>query len=107
MTRRFPARASIWKWNVSLQTELAWIIRRGFHCRLGRKFIVGDSLTLADIDVAGPFSQIDRSRPPLRDYPNIMAWHDNLLRTVPAWAETKDEVDNRMDSFLASVGVKL
>jgi glutathione S-transferase len=73
----------------------------------GRKFMVGEALTLADIDVAGPFSQIDRSKPPLRDYPNLMAWHDNLLESVPAWAETKAEVDNRIDSFLASVGVKL
>ncbi|NLX14291.1 MAG: glutathione S-transferase family protein, partial [Phycisphaerales bacterium] len=26
----------------------------------GRRFIVGQTLTLADIDIAGPFSQIDR-----------------------------------------------
>ena len=73
----------------------------------GRKFMVGQALTLADFDIAGPFSQIDRSKPPLRDYPNLMAWHDNLLQSVPEWAETKAEVDNRIDSFLASVGVKL
>ena len=73
----------------------------------GRKFMVGQALTLANIDIAGPFSQIDRSKPPLGDYPNLMAWHDNLLQSVPEWAETKAEVDNRMDSFLASVGVKL
>lgn len=72
-----------------------------------RKFMVGQALTLADLDVAGPFSQIDRSRPPLRDYPNLAAWQDNLLQSVPEWAETKAEVDNRIDSFLASVGVKL
>jgi glutathione S-transferase len=69
--------------------------------------MVGDALTLADIDIAGPFSQIDRSKPPLRDYPNLMAWHDNLLESVPAWAETKAEVDNRIDTFLAGVGVTL
>lgn len=73
----------------------------------GRKFMVGQSLTLADFDIAGPFSQIDRSKPPLRDYPNLMAWHDNLLQSVPEWAETKVEVDNRIDSFLTTVGVKL
>ncbi|WP_127754041.1 glutathione S-transferase family protein [Devosia sp. 1566] len=73
----------------------------------GRKFMVGQALTLADFDIAGPFSQIDRSKPPLRDYPNLMAWHDNLLQSVPEWAETKEEVDNRIDSFLGSVGVKL
>ncbi|WHA43100.1 glutathione S-transferase family protein [Agrobacterium larrymoorei] len=73
----------------------------------GRKFIVGQTLTLADIDIAGPFSQIDRSRPPLREFPNLMAWHDNLLQSVPAWAETKRVVDHRIDSFLSSVGVTL
>lgn len=36
-----------------------------------RKFMVGQALTLADFDIAGPFSQIDRSKLPLRDYPNI------------------------------------
>lgn len=71
----------------------------------GRRFMVGEALTLADIDIAGPFSQIDRSKPPLRDYPNLMAWHDNLLQSVPAWAETKAEVDTRMDSVLARIGV--
>ncbi|MDX5626801.1 MULTISPECIES: glutathione S-transferase family protein [unclassified Brenneria] len=73
----------------------------------GRKFMVGEALTLADFDIAGPFSQIDRSKPHLREYPNLMAWHDNLLQSVPAWAETKAEVDNRIDSFLENVGVRL
>jgi glutathione S-transferase len=73
----------------------------------GRKFMVGDALTLADIDIAGPFSQVDRAKFPFKDYPNLIAWHDNLLRSFPAWAETKAEVDNRMDSFLASAGVTL
>lgn len=72
-----------------------------------RRFMVGDALTLADIDVAAPFSQVDRVKFPFREYPNLMAWHDNLLASVPAWAETKAELDGRMDSFLASVGVKL
>lgn len=73
----------------------------------GRKFIVGDSLTFADIDIAGPFSQVDRSKIPLKEFPNLVAWHEDLLQSVPAWAETKVEVDNRFDTFLASVGVKL
>ena len=73
----------------------------------GRTFMVGNALTLADLDVAAPFSQVDRARFPIKVFPNLVAWHDNLLRSYPAWAETKAEVDNRMDSFLASVGVKL
>ena len=73
----------------------------------GRKFMVGNGLTFADIDIAAPFSQVDRAKFPFKEYPNLIAWHDNLLQSFPAWAETKAEVDNRMESFLASVGVKL
>lgn len=73
----------------------------------GRQFMVGNALTFADIDIAAPFSQVDRARFPFKEYPNLIAWHDNLLQSFPAWAETKAEVDNRMESFLASVGVKL
>jgi glutathione S-transferase len=73
----------------------------------GRKFMVGDALTFADLDVAAPFSQVDRAKFPFKEFPNLIAWHDNLLRSFPAWAETKAEVDNRMETFLASVGVKL
>lgn len=74
---------------------------------VGREFMVGNALTLADIDIAAPFSQVDRARFPFKEYPNLIAWHDNLLQSFPAWAETKAEVDNRMESFLASVGVRL
>jgi glutathione S-transferase len=72
-----------------------------------RQFMVGNALTFADIDIAGPFSQVDRAKFPFREFPNLMAWHDNLLRSFPAWAETKAEVDNRMDRFLEGVGVEL
>ncbi|WP_244496471.1 glutathione S-transferase family protein [Methylobacterium indicum] len=73
----------------------------------GRSFMVGDALTLADLDIAAPFSQVDRAKFPIKDFPNLVAWHENLLRSFPAWAETKAEVDDRMNSFLASVGVRL
>ena len=35
----------------------------------GRKFMVGDTLTLADIDIAAPFSQVDRARLPFKEFP--------------------------------------
>lgn len=73
----------------------------------GHQFMVGNALTFADLDVAAPFSQVDRAKFPFKEFPNLIAWHDNLLQSFPAWAETKAEVDNRMESFLASVGVKL
>jgi glutathione S-transferase len=73
----------------------------------GREFMVGHALTFADIDIAAPFSQVDRAKFPFKEYPNLIAWHENLLQSFAAWAETKAEIDNRMESFLASVGVKL
>jgi len=72
-----------------------------------RQFMVGDELTFADIDIAAPFSQINRSKPPLNEFPNIVAWHQRILDTVPAWVETKRDLDERMDTFLDSIGVKL
>lgn len=72
-----------------------------------RQFIVGDYLTLADIDIAAPFSQSTRTKVPLSEFPNLVAWQQRLLDTVPAWAETKREVDERIDSALAGAGIEL
>lgn len=73
----------------------------------GRQFMVGAALTLADIDIAAPFSQAGHAKLPFKEFPNLIAWHDHLLQSFPAWAETKAEVDNRMENFLASAGVTL
>lgn len=73
----------------------------------GRRFMVGDTLTLADIDIAAPFSQADRAKLPFGEFPHLTAWNHRLLAAYPAWVETKAEVDNRMDGFLASMGVTL
>lgn len=72
-----------------------------------RQFIVGDHLTLADIDIAAPFSQSARTKVPFSEYPNLVAWQQRLLDTVPAWANTKREVDARMDGVLAGAGIEL
>lgn len=72
-----------------------------------RQFIVGDHLTLADIDIAAPFSQSARTRLPFSEFPNLVAWQQRMLDTVPAWAETKHEVDTRIDSALAGAGITL
>jgi len=70
-----------------------------------RQFIVGDALTLADIDIAAPFSQVHRSKAPFAEYPHLWAWQQRLLETVPAWAETKHDLDDRMDTFLNAIGI--
>ncbi|MET2828532.1 glutathione S-transferase family protein [Mesorhizobium shangrilense] len=70
-----------------------------------RRFIVGDELTLADIDIAAPFSQVHRTKVPFADFPNLWAWQQRLLETVPAWAETKRDLDERMDTFMNALGI--
>ena len=72
-----------------------------------RSFIVGDRLTLADIDIAAPFSQSDRTKVPFSEFPNLVAWQQRLLETVPAWADTKQEVDARIDGALQVAGIRL
>ncbi len=69
--------------------------------------IVGDRLTLADFDIAGPFSQNERTKIPLNDFPNLVAWQQRLLTDVASWAATKREVDERIDNAVAATGVKL
>jgi glutathione S-transferase len=70
-----------------------------------RPFIVGDSLTLADIDIAAPFSQVSRTKAPFAEFPNLWAWQQRMLETVPAWADTKRDLDHRLDTFTNGAGV--
>ncbi|PZR89100.1 MAG: glutathione S-transferase [Stutzerimonas stutzeri] len=72
-----------------------------------RRFIVGDRLTLADIDIAAPFSQSHRTDVPFAEFPNLVAWQQRLLDTLPAWAETKREVDARIGGALKAAGIAL
>lgn len=65
-----------------------------------RNFIVGSALTLADIDIAAPFSQYRRTGAPFDEFPNLVAWQERLLQTVPAWAATRDEVEQRMGGVI-------
>ena len=70
-------------------------------------YIVGDRLTLADFDIAGPFSQNERTKIPLNEFPHLVAWQQRLLDTVPGWAASKREVDARIDGALEAAGIKL
>ncbi|MBV6823118.1 glutathione S-transferase family protein [Pseudomonas sp. PD9R] len=70
-----------------------------------KKFIVGNQVTLADFDIAAPFSQMARTKLPYAEFPNIMAWQQRLLDEVPAWKETKQLLDHRMDSAFSAFGI--
>ncbi|NIF39983.1 glutathione S-transferase family protein [Burkholderia sp. Tr-862] len=61
-----------------------------------RAFVVGDTPTLADIDLAAPFSHVLRTRAPFDDYPHLSAWHARLLDTIPAWRRTGEDLERRI-----------
>lgn len=71
----------------------------------GKRFIVGDQVTLADFDIAAPFSQMARTKTPYDEFPNIMAWQQRLLDEVPAWQETKALLDDRLDRAFSTLGI--
>jgi glutathione S-transferase len=87
------ADASIRKFGAILEGHLA-----------ERRYVVGDHVTLADIDLAATFTHLTRTHPPYAEFPNVMAWHQRLLDEVPAWARTRDEVEERMAVLMAMIG---
>jgi glutathione S-transferase len=72
----------------------------------GRRYIIGDKVTLADIDLAATFTHLPRTNPPYAEFPNVMAWHQRLLDEVPAWSRTRNEVEERMAALMAMIGAK-
>jgi glutathione S-transferase len=53
----------------------------------GRKFLLGDDVTLADFVVAGAATYMERGKIPVHDYPNVKAWWDRL-NALEAWSST-------------------
>ena len=53
----------------------------------GRKFLLGDAVTLADFIVAGAATYVERGKIPIGDYPNVKAWWDRL-NAIEAWSRT-------------------
>jgi glutathione S-transferase len=87
------AEASIRKWAAVLDAHMA-----------NRRYVVGEKVTLADIDLAATFTHLPRSRPPYQEFPYVMAWHQRLLDEFPAWSRTRDEVEERVAGLMAGVG---
>ena len=56
-----------------------------------RQWLVGDTLTLADIAVAAPMMYIDRAKVPLRGFPNIMRWFAQIEQ-LDAWKQTQVQI---------------
>ncbi len=52
----------------------------------GRKFLVGDELSVADFAVANSLPYADEAKLPLDEFPEIQRWHARLSE-LPAWRE--------------------
>ena len=53
------------------------------HLR-GRKYLLGDSLTIADFSVGVTLPYADKIKLPLAGFPEIERWHARL-NELPAW----------------------
>lgn len=52
----------------------------------GRRWLIGDTLTVADFALATALPDAERARIPLDEFPAIRRWHDRLTE-VDAWRE--------------------
>jgi glutathione S-transferase len=55
------------------------------HLR-GRKYLLGDTLTIADFATGVTLPYADKAKIPVADYPEISRWHDRL-NELPGWRE--------------------
>ena len=53
----------------------------------GRRFLLGDDVTLADFVVGGAATYMERGKIPIDGYPHIKAWWDRL-NAIEAWSRT-------------------
>ena len=57
----------------------------------GRRYLVGDALTVADFAVAITLPYAEKAHLPLENFPEIRRWHDRLGQ-LPAWREPFPEL---------------
>ena len=55
------------------------------HLR-GRKYILGETLTIADFAAAAALPRADQAKIPVREFSEIVRWHERL-NELPAWRE--------------------
>jgi glutathione S-transferase len=53
----------------------------------GKKFVTGDTLTVADFSLAAPMNYAEMARFPAEPYSEIKRWY-GTLRALPAWQKT-------------------
>ena len=60
-----------------------------------RRFVVGDALSLADIDLAAPLSHIPRTQAPFLEYPHVAAWYERI-NALAAWQQSGAAQERRI-----------
>lgn len=52
----------------------------------GKKYMLGDQLSIADFSVAVTLPYAKKARIPLSEYPNVARWHERM-NELPAWRD--------------------
>jgi glutathione S-transferase len=52
----------------------------------GKKYLLGDQLTIADFSVGITLPYADKANIPLAEFPNVARWHDRM-NEMPAWRD--------------------
>jgi glutathione S-transferase len=68
---------------------------------MGREWLAGNALSIADFSVAGLVPSAERARLPLRDYPEITRWYGQVA-SLPAWRAALAAKDAAMATWLAA-----
>lgn len=66
----------------------------------GRQWLVGETLTIADLSIAGPVPSAERLGLSIADFPEIVRWY-NHLSDLPAWREALAEKDAALAAWVA------
>jgi glutathione S-transferase len=67
----------------------------------GRRWLIGETLTIADFSIAALVPSAERLGLPVADFPEIARWYKALAR-LPAWQATIAEKDAAMAAWLAA-----
>jgi glutathione S-transferase len=76
-----PAEPNVVEETIGLLTPFAEVLND--HLR-GRRYLLGDQLTVADFAVGITLPYAEKSKIPLARFPEIARWHDRL-NELPAW----------------------
>lgn len=60
-------------------------------CLKGKQYLVGNSLTLADLSIAATFTYADPLKLPMSEFPNLKAWFDRIT-ALNAWKKTQPQL---------------